>query len=96
MEKQTLKIIMVITFLILTGWLVVIRFDNSSELKEGEGKEEVLKHCSTCHSVATIIKTKRSREEWKRVIIWMQKMQGMPPLSEETRKVILDYLEKNY
>ena len=58
------------------------------------GYKVTLKKCHTsCHEIDTVLAAKKKdKEAWGRTIIWMQKMQGMGPLSNADREEILNYL----
>ena len=58
----------------------------------GEGREDVFYLCSTCHSIKTVVQQRLSREVWDETLVWMVDEQGMPPLEEEERQQILEYL----
>ena len=62
-------------------------------LKPAPGRQLVLGHCLPCHSTAIVAANHLSRERWDELIRQMQTKNGMQPISAETRKQILDYLE---
>ena len=64
-------------------------------LVEGEGLEEVVTNCTTCHSSKLIIQNRMDKEQWNATIRWMQETQGLWDLGEN-QKIIVDYLTTNY
>lgn len=67
-----------------------------SMLASGQGKDEVVKHCSRCHSVARITARSGDKKYWTNVILWMEKMQGMPSLAKKDHELIISYLSEHY
>jgi hypothetical protein len=51
--------------------------------------------CTACHSGKLVTQNNATREDWEKMIRWMQKTQGLWDLGEQ-EKPILDYLAKNY
>ena len=51
--------------------------------------------CTACHSGKIVTQNNASREDWEKMIRWMQKTQGLWDLGDQ-EKPILDYLAKNY
>lgn len=69
--------------------------DKDSGLVMGDNWQLVKANCTACHSAAIVTQNRMSRETWLDTIRWMQKTQGLWPLSTN-EKPILDYLEKYY
>jgi len=65
-------------------------------LVDGKGAEETYYACTGCHSDMLVAQQGLTRERWNELIDWMIDEQGMPELEPEERKLILDYLAKNY
>lgn len=65
-------------------------------LVPGEGAEETYVYCSACHSERLVAQQGLTRERWEKLLAWMVEEQGMPPLEEPERGLILDYLTENY
>ena len=61
-------------------------------LPAGEGREEVLYSCSSCHSIQTVVQQKLDRAAWDETLVWMVEEQGMAELEPGKRQLILDYL----
>ena len=61
-------------------------------LPAGEGREEVLYSCASCHSIRTVVQQKLDRAAWDETLVWMVEEQGMAELEPGKRQLILDYL----
>ena len=61
-------------------------------LPPGKGRNQVLKNCTACHSVAIILQSHMSMKQWDRTLTWMQEKQGLWELEPKLRKTILQYL----
>lgn len=76
--------------------------DPATGLIVAKGVEDVVANCTACHSAKFITLQRGDRQTWKDMIRWMQRTQGLWSLDipnakgENTEKVILDYLSKNY
>ena len=79
-------------FLVFTWWQMQRKSDLIKKLPDLPGKEIVVKRCSSCHDVSPILAKQQTREQWDKTILWMQKMQGMPPLDPDEKEDILNYL----
>lgn len=72
---------------------------NSSEfgvLVQDKGVEETFAYCSACHSERLVAQQGLTREGWSELMEWMIEEQGMAPIEEPDRTLVLDYLSKNY
>lgn len=65
-------------------------------LPEGPGREEVFNTCSACHSIRLVQQQGLTRTGWDDLIDWMVDKQGMEEPDEQTRTVLLDYLEQHF
>jgi len=81
-------------FSVFTLWQMQRKSDLIKKLPDHPGKETLVKRCTSCHDVSPILAKKLTREQWDKTILWMQKMQGMPPLDGDEKQVILDYLSR--
>jgi hypothetical protein len=78
--------------------------DPATGLIVAKGVEDVVSNCTACHSAKFITLQRGDRQTWKDMIVWMQKTQGLWPLTspstvvkgKNVETVILDYLSKNY
>jgi len=78
--------------------------DPETGLIVATGVEEVKANCTVCHSSKFIIHQRGDKQTWKDMISWMQKTQGLWPLTgpsasvpgKNTEEVILSYLSTNY
>ena len=60
-----------------------------------DGYEQVIAHCTRCHSSKLVLQNRATREGWEEMIRWMQSSQKLWDLGE-AEKPILDYLAANY
>lgn len=65
-------------------------------LVPGEGAEETYIYCAACHSERLVAQQGLTRERWDELLVWMVEKQGMHPIDEPERSLILDYLAENY
>ena len=68
--------------------------NHKKDLKPGNGRHLVLKHCTACHSTDLILSNHMSRRAWQQTLTLMQQQYGMRPLANPVAEAILDYLEK--
>ena len=52
--------------------------------------------CTACHSEMIVAQQGKTRDGWKKLLVWMVEEQGMSELPEDELNVILDYLAANY
>ncbi|MFS4455549.1 monoheme cytochrome C [Maribacter sp. 2304DJ31-5] len=64
-------------------------------LLEGDGLQEVINNCTSCHSSKLIIQNRMNKEQWYATIRWMQETQGLWDLGDD-QEIIVDYLTQNY
>ena len=60
------------------------------------GREEVFYTCNACHSIHLVTQQRLPRERWDQLLDWMVEEQGMPELTTQQRRVILQYLVTHY
>jgi hypothetical protein len=65
-------------------------------LPAGPGQEETYYACDACHSIRLVTQQRLSRERWDELLDWMVEKQGMPPLPEEDRALVLGYLAEHF
>lgn len=65
-------------------------------LAQGDGLRLVRAQCTVCHSARLITQNHGTRAQWKTLIRWMQRTQGLWPIPPQVEKKILDYLEAHY
>ena len=58
--------------------------------------EETYYACTACHSEMIVAQQGKTRDGWKKLLVWMVEEQGMSELPEDELNVILDYLAANY
>ena len=61
-----------------------------------EGVEETYYACTACHSEMIVAQQGKTRDGWKKLLVWMVEEQGMNELPEDELNVILDYLAAHY
>jgi hypothetical protein len=61
-------------------------------LPDGHGRDETFYLCTACHSSALIRRSGFTRQQWDDLMDWMVEKQNMNPLTEEERKLVVDYL----
>ena len=69
--------------------------DDYDLLPEGEGRDETFGLCSGCHSIKLVVQQGLPRWRWDELLDWMVADQGMAEVDAETRKIVLDYLDKH-
>lgn len=70
----------------------IIRQD-SVTFPPGPSRELFLRHCTGCHDTGPILnRAPLNRAQWEGVLLWMQKMHGMPAPSEADKGPLLEYL----
>jgi len=57
---------------------------------------DVAAYCSACHTLEIVMQQRASRARWSYMLDWMTKEQNMPPLPQEDRARVLDYLSENF
>lgn len=90
-------------YLLFIGLLIIFgadaedkfKLDKETGLIIDKGFTIVKANCTACHSAALVTQNRMSRETWLETIRWMQKTQGLWPLSKN-EPIILDYLTKHY
>jgi len=71
-------------------------FDAYTGLKMADDWELVRNNCIACHSPKLITQQRGSKDQWLRVIRWMQKKQNLWQFEAETEARIVAYLAQNY
>jgi hypothetical protein len=64
-------------------------------LPAGPGQEETYYSCNACHSIRLVTQQRLSRERWDEILDEMVAKQGMPPLPDEERALVLGYLAEH-
>jgi hypothetical protein len=72
------------------------RGESPEEFTAGRGRDETFYACMACHNFKLVAQQSMSRERWNETLTFMTVRHNMPPLEGAERKVVLDYLEKNY
>lgn len=66
------------------------------QLFVAEGVEETYYTCTACHSEMIVAQQGKTRDGWKKLLVWMVEEQGMSELPQAELDVILDYLAAHY
>ncbi len=66
------------------------------QLFVADGVEETYYTCTACHSEMIVAQQGKTRDHWKKLMVWMVEEQGMNELPEDELNVILDYLAAHY
>ena len=91
------KFILLITLLSLGSVQAAekLKIDKDTGFVIDKGFEIVKANCTACHSAALVTQNRMTRDTWLETIRWMQKTQGLWPLTTN-EPIILDYLAKHY
>ncbi|MEE8350466.1 MAG: carboxypeptidase regulatory-like domain-containing protein [Acidobacteriota bacterium] len=68
-------------------------------LPEGPGRELISTHCISCHGIARVFRTGRSRQAWQATIDEMRtniRDGGLPDLTEEEAELLTDYTAAHF
>ncbi len=65
-------------------------------LFDAPGVDETFGYCTPCHSEMIVVQQGKTRQHWDDLFMWMVDEQGMPPIEEPDRSIILDYLAEHY
>lgn len=69
---------------------------NHPLLPSGKGSEVFAQTCLKCHGIDVITRESRDQGQWQKIILVMQKLYGMPPLTPENRELIVSYLTTHW
>lgn len=70
--------------------------EDFGQLFVAEGVEETYYTCTACHSEMIVAQQGKTRDGWKKLLVWMVEEQGMSELPKDELDVILDYLAAHY
>lgn len=74
-----------------------VRADETpADMPDFPGREETFGYCIGCHSMTVVGRQGMDRDRWDTTLTWMSEKHNMPAPDAETRKLLLDYLEKAY
>lgn len=65
-------------------------------LYPAEGADVTYDYCAACHSEMLVAQQGQTRQGWDELLQWMVEKQGMQPIPEDDRDIILDYLSTHY
>lgn len=63
---------------------------------DGDGKDFAFLVCSDCHAMQHVLQKRYSRRGWQDAIKRMTEDFGMAELESDERRLIIDYLNRNY
>ena len=58
--------------------------------------EETADHCTACYSLRIVIEQQQTRDGWDYLLTWVTEKQGMAEPFPEGRKILLDYLTREF
>lgn len=70
--------------------------EDFGQLFVADGVEETYYTCTACHSEMIVAQQGKTRDGWKKLLVWMVEEQGMSELPEDELNVVLDYLAEHY
>jgi hypothetical protein len=70
--------------------------EKPEDFPEGPGRDETFYACTPCHNFKLVIQQGMNRRQWEESLDWMTEKHNMPELSDQDRKIVLDYLEAHY
>ncbi len=65
-------------------------------LPRTEGYEQVDLNCTACHSLRIVMQQHQTEERWDYLLTWMVEEQGMYPMPEDERALVLAYLLEHF
>src|SRR6478672_12400513 len=89
-----------VVLLVIAAWAAPIRTSASSTgaiastMPKGKGKDETVKYCGGCHSMAVVVKQRKTRTQWLETVEVMA--QKGTTASEDDLLTVVDYLARNY
>jgi mono/diheme cytochrome c family protein len=72
------------------------RDESPEEFPPGAGRDETFYACTACHGFKLVAQQGMNRRQWEESLDWMTEKHGMPAITGDDRKVVLDYLEATY
>jgi hypothetical protein len=79
-----------------TGGQTGTAIETPESLPNFPGRDEAFGYCIGCHSFQVVGRQGMNRERWDSTLTWMSERHNMPAPDADTRKLLLDYLEKAY
>ena len=84
---------------VLLIWLVALKAtpltqSRPRDLPPGEGRDEIMTHCSDCHGIEKVTSPRRSRAEWQDLVQDMAARNGVA--TDDDIKVIVRYVVANF
>lgn len=79
-----------------TPTAVKLEAEDFNLLPPGPGREAVYFSCTACHAIQQVTQQKMTRAEWDKQLDWMVKNNGMHPLNDWARGIVLNYLATHF
>lgn len=93
--SQTLRAAALATALL--AWPASAQAEETPEsIPDFPGREETFAYCIGCHSMKVVGRQGMDRVRWDATLTWMSEKHNMPVPDADTRKLLLDYLDKAY
>jgi len=69
------------------------RDESPADYPAGPGRDQTFYTCTPCHGFKLVAAQGQARAQWEDTLEFMTKRHNMPPLEDNDRKIVLDYLE---
>ncbi|NNL99184.1 MAG: hypothetical protein HKO62_00445, partial [Gammaproteobacteria bacterium] len=70
--------------------------DQETGLVKAPGWKQVKTHCTACHSARLIVQQRGDKDQWLKIIRWMQRTQNLWIIPPGDESAILAYLASSY
>lgn len=100
MSPSAFKILAVAAASLFYGFVATTAYadddPNYAAMVDGDGKDFAFLVCSDCHAMQHVLQKRYSRRGWQDAIKRMTEDFGMAELESDERRLIIDYLNRNY
>src|SRR5205823_14648794 len=69
------------------------RDESPQDFPQAPGRDQTFYTCTACHGFKLVAAQGQARPQWEDTLEFMTKRHNMPPLEDNDRKIVLDYLE---
>jgi mono/diheme cytochrome c family protein len=66
--------------------------ESPEDFPSGRGRDAAFYACTACHGFKLVAQQGMNRRQWEDSIDWMTERHNMPPLKDDERKAIVEYL----
>ena len=73
-----------------------LREENPEDFPNARGREAAFNTCTVCHDFGRVARWRMNRERWEVTLDSMVTDHGMPTPDAESRRLLLDYLERAF